>query len=583
MPGATECQVCGEPIPSYGNASAVNQQAAAPAGSSAVSGAGAYYGARQYGAQSAGYGSQSVYNSQYGAQSAQAYPQTGSYGAQNGYYSQYGQQSQSASQAGSYGAQNGYYSQYGQQSQSASQAGSYGAQNGYYSQYGQQSQSASQAGSYGAQSGYYPQYGQQPQQYSQVGYGAQSGYYSPYAQQQANPYSYSHAGYGYDAQNGYYSQYAQSYGQQGVYAAMNGYPAYTQQYMQQSMNMYPAAMQGIPADKPIETAEKTFRSLVASPVFIICLILTCVSMILGTYLTFSGDVLKEHYEGSFDYSVIEEHIEEGSQLLDKLPVDISISSSDSLEAIVSEHADTDSVDVIAGVAGDLKRSPLSAVPLVFTKICSFGDKINLIPNILMLIGLWVAFGTVSSSEGIPFGTGGLTCIKVGLVFRTVLSCIIGGLIIIGLILASIAMSSLTEVLESIVGKLDDTLAAALGLLGTVGRSVILIVLAAFVTYFVLRCIYYAKQTKAVDLVSTTAAQGVFSLDLPIYVIFWNFVLAALHLATGIFFYGTPMLLVRHVANAAALVMISVSMILYRKKTSELDKASVPVVIKEASR
>ncbi len=325
--------------------------------------------------------------------------------------------------------------------------------------------------------------------------------------------------------------------------------------------MYPAPEMPEQKEAPIDAAGRTFRSLVASPVFIICLILTSVSMILGTYLAFSGDALNAYYQGSVDYDAIYDEYIDGSEYLEDLDTDEYLSSGDDLEQIVGEYTDPGSLDAIVGIAGDLGKSPLSAVPLLFANICAAGDKINIIPHILILIGLWVAFGTISSRSGIPFSTGGLTCIKVGLIFRTVLSCIVGGLIILVLLITAIAGTALLSFIDE---------------LAALGGSVLFIILLAFIAYFVLRCIYYAKQTKTINMVRTTAAQGVFNLNLSTYVIFWNFFLAALHLATGIFFYRSPLLMARHVANSAALVLFSVSMILYRKKTFEFRDSSVQV-------
>lgn len=549
VPGATECQVCGEPIPSYGNSSAVDQQTSYSRQYNAAQSGTAQNSYSASGTQQ--YSAQNTYSSQYSRPYAQPY----------GTYPQ-----QSYSQAGSYSAQNGYYAQYGQQygvqaSAGYAQNSGYGSHNGYYAQYGQQ-YTGQTAPSYTQSSGYNSQYGQQ--------YGGQS------AQ------SYAQNG-GYGTQDAGFFQYgqptAQIYSPAGIPSAMGGYNAGTQQYAMPGLNMYSMQDDSAHKDAPVEIAGRTFRSLVASPLFVICLILTSVSMILGTYIAFSGNVLSEYYQDSIDYDTIyEEYIEgsefmegaefiensellEGSEYLEDFDADEFLGSGEDLETLVEDEMGLGSLDPIVGIIKDVSRSPLASVPLLFTSICALGDKINVIPHLLILIGLWVAFGTISSRPGIPFSTGGLTCIKVGLVFRTVVSCIIGGLIILVLLITTIAGTAFLSFIEE---------------LAALGGSVLLILLLTFVAYFVLRCIYYAKQTTTVNMVRTTAAQGVFNLRLSTYVIFWNFFLAALHLATAVFFYRSPMLLVRHLANAAVLVMFSVSMILYRKKTFELRDSSIQV-------
>ena len=531
-PGATECQICGEPIPSYGNSSAINQQTAYSQQNPASqdTGASSQYsyspaGTQQYSTQNA---NSAQYAQQYTAQQTQSYAQTGSYSSQNGYNSQYGQQyggqtSSGYAQTPGYSAQNGYYSQYGQYG--------YGGQNSYYTQYAQQ---------YGQQYG-----GQSVQPYAQSGgYGMQSAGSPMYAQ--------------------YGQQAALMYPQTGNYPAAAGvYASGSMQYGMPGMNMYSMTDASAQGEAPVEVAGKTFRSLVASPLFIICLILTSISMILGTYISFSGDALSKHYQDSIEYDVLYDEYISNSELMELLPADEYLGSGEDLRILVEEKLGLSSLDTVAGIIKDVSRSPLSVVPLTFTNICAIGDKINLIPHILILIGLWVAFGTISSRSGIPFSTGGLTCVKVGLVFRTALSCIIGGLTILILLITAITGTALLSFIQE---------------LAAVGGSVLLIILLIFIAYFVLRCIYYAKQTTTVNMVRTTAAQGVFNLRLSTYVIFWNFFLAALHLATAVFFYRSPMLLARHLANAAVLVLFAVSMIMYRKKTFELRDSSVQVYL-----
>ncbi|MBE6760344.1 MAG: hypothetical protein E7554_09725 [Ruminococcaceae bacterium] len=446
-------------------------------------------------------GQSSYGSSSYSSQSTQQYgTQSDSYDSQSDYAAP---TTQVYTPSGSYSSQSDYSQQYGMQSYS--QPDSYSAQS-YSQSAGYGAQSYSQPASYGAQNSYsMQQYGAQ-NGYSMQQYGAQNGYgYTP--QQYGAQQGYSNA---YAANNAYYQQNAAAYGSSAYGRSSAGGNA-------------------------TSVASSTIRSLTVSPLFIIAISLACISMLLGISISHSnGEILESSSS----------HYVEGDYGLEFFEVLVDI----------AEDPD-DIVDLLEDLL-------VSVIPTFFAGLCSIGDLINTLPYILMIIGFWVALGSMASKRSVPFGTGGFTCIKVGLVFRTVLSCITGSIIMIILAISLIAGAS-------VLSDYGGDYAAA-------GFGVLFAMFALFVTYFVLRCIYYSKQTRSLNIARTTAAQGVFNINMSMYVIVCNFILAAFHLYTAIYYIDVPLLLIRHLANCASLIMMSISMIMYRNKIDYVRGYSVPV-------
>ena len=131
----------------------------------------------------------------------------------------------------------------------------------------------------------------------------------------------------------------------------------------------------------------------------------------------------------------------------------------------------------------------------------------LFPALLIVIGLWAAFGATSNRKK-EISTGGYTCVRVGLVLRLIMVCVV--------LLASIAFA-VVFVVRQVTAMSEGTSSSAVELIAGVIGLLILILAAVFVI------LYYVQAMYAVKVVRTNAKSGTEIGKIPGFAVLVNFI------------------------------------------------------------
>lgn len=201
--------------------------------------------------------------------------------------------------------------------------------------------------------------------------------------------------------------------------------------------------------------------------------------------------------------------------------------------------------------------------LVITALVQF---ITLLPRLLAMIGFWMFYAACKRRGDAPVHTSGLSFVKVSPILNLI--CVSFGILFaaIGIIGTFIAMIATGE--EIVV----------------ISFVVMLILLAATI----LSLIYYIGVLRTISAVRTASSTGVLGGHISMFVVVWNFVLAAGSIITVVLsFYANRMLnvytltdLISGLSVGLFYILISAALLVYRSKIeSELMPAmpAVPVI------
>ena len=198
--------------------------------------------------------------------------------------------------------------------------------------------------------------------------------------------------------------------------------------------------------------------------------------------------------------------------------------------------------------------------LVITALVQF---ITLLPRLLAMIGFWMFYAACKRQGDAPVRTSGLSFVKVSPILNLI--CVSFGILFsaIGVVGAFIAMIATGE--EIVV----------------ISFVVMLILLAATI----LSLIYYIGVLRTISAVRTASSTGAFGGRISMFVVVWNFILAAGRVITVAFgFYANRMLNVHTLADLISglsvglfYVLISAALLIYRSKVESELMPAMPVV------
>lgn len=143
------------------------------------------------------------------------------------------------------------------------------------------------------------------------------------------------------------------------------------------------------------------------------------------------------------------------------------------------------------------------------------------PAILIVIGLWVVFGSMQNRGRNPIPSGGLTLIKVALIIKLVLFAVFGGIVLIILMRAAIAVREVARSYNYYGGYYRRSAASS-------ASGTLWLVFSMMVAVFVLVIVFYAKAIKSVG-AAKQACFGYITGGLSMYVAVMCFLWASVQL------------------------------------------------------
>ena len=233
----------------------------------------------------------------------------------------------------------------------------------------------------------------------------------------------------------------------------------------------------------------------------------------------------------------------------------SIEFDPDIENVVREIGYRYDIDLI-GMAREGELSP-NIAQIAFSNL--FG--------IITAIGLWM-FYSASKKPGI-YSTTGLKVIKTINIIKTVILCVVFGVLEI---LMMIAIASLPSILKFIEQYNIDWFFSVQDIdVAFILTTVLITMIIIFAVCFILALIYLLFITGTINTVKNSITYGVASDKVSIYVVVINFISAAsmLFISPGSLINGNIASVLATVANGVFLVLISVCILSYRKTMKQM--------------